>query len=194
MAEVTNLEKKQGNSPASDASVFGLIKKAVLRRVRSYLYSLGPSWFTHSAINSSNAHALFVGSSAWLYGSACTTHSPAHLCTQQQQDAAAQFRDGARTDLAEKEEAEAALLSNFLPPPLTADEIERFLSEAASSVLTSISAAQPGGGSKAVVNNQALVGKTLKAFWANVPAGSAVSLSNDDLLKRIKALLEEQGL
>lgn len=45
-------------------------------------------------------------------------------------DAAGEFRKGGRTDLAEKEEREAALLEAYLPKGLSDDEVRALVSEA----------------------------------------------------------------
>jgi uncharacterized protein len=54
---------------------------------------------------------------------------------KQRREAAQAYRDGGREDLAAKEEAELAMLQDFLPAPLTRDElvalIERAVVEAA---------------------------------------------------------------
>lgn len=108
-------------------------------------------------------------------------------------DAAEQFRAASRSDLADKEDEEVKLLNSFLPPPLTNDEVERFMAEAVSSVLTSSPGAQVGSpGAKGSVNPNALVGKSLKAFWANVPSGNAGSIPNEEVTKRLKVLIEER--
>lgn len=48
---------------------------------------------------------------------------------KQRQDSVAAFRQGARHDLADKEEAEIAVLSVYLPTRLNADEIAREVAE-----------------------------------------------------------------
>jgi hypothetical protein len=107
-----------------------------------------------------------------------------------QREAATMFREGSRLDLAEKEESEASLLVAFLPPPLTADEVERFLSEAVSSVVTSPSAQIGVSSGKGGVNTQALVGKSLRAFWANVPPGHSGTIPNEELSRKARTLIE----
>jgi uncharacterized protein len=47
-------------------------------------------------------------------------------------DAAAQFRDADRSELAEKEEAEAALIEGYLPAELDDSELQTMISEAIS--------------------------------------------------------------
>ena len=49
---------------------------------------------------------------------------------KQRDDAAAQYRDADRLDLAETEEAEAEILKTFLPPPLTDDELAALIDQA----------------------------------------------------------------
>ena len=46
-----------------------------------------------------------------------------------QTDAAAEFKKAARSDLAEKEEREAAILAAFLPPLLPAEDVDRALGQ-----------------------------------------------------------------
>ena len=49
---------------------------------------------------------------------------------KQRDDAAAQYRDANRLDLAETEEAEAEILKTFLPSPLTDDELAALIDQA----------------------------------------------------------------
>lgn len=49
---------------------------------------------------------------------------------KQRVDAARQFRDGNRPDLAEKEDAEAAILREFMPAALSDDEINALIDKA----------------------------------------------------------------
>ena len=49
---------------------------------------------------------------------------------KQRDDAAAQYRDADRLDLAETEEAEAEILKTFLPSPLTDDELAVLIDQA----------------------------------------------------------------
>lgn len=49
---------------------------------------------------------------------------------KQRVDAARQFRDGDRPDLAEKEEAEAEILREFMPAALSAEEIDALIDKA----------------------------------------------------------------
>ena len=51
---------------------------------------------------------------------------------KQSQDAASQFIDGGRKDLAAKEERNIALLQEYLPEPLLDEEIDALISEAIS--------------------------------------------------------------
>jgi uncharacterized protein YqeY len=48
---------------------------------------------------------------------------------KQGRDSAAQYRDGGRTDLVEKEEAEILVLQEYLPRQLTDDELDAFIAE-----------------------------------------------------------------
>ena len=49
---------------------------------------------------------------------------------KQRDDAASQYRDADRLDLAETEEAEAEILKTFLPSPLTDDELVALIDQA----------------------------------------------------------------
>ena len=110
-----------------------------------------------------------------------------------QQEAGIRFREASRPGLAEKEESEASLLATvtFLPPPLTADEVEWFLTEAVSLVIASY--AQTGVyGDK--TNIQMLVAKSLKAFWANVPPSHSGTIPSEELSRRARALIETNSV
>ena len=104
-----------------------------------------------------------------------------------QQEAGIRFREASRPGLAEKEESEASLLATvtFLPPPLTADEVEWFLTEAVSLVIASY-------GDK--TNIQMLAGKSLKAFWANVPPSHSGTIPSEELSRRARALIETNSV
>ena len=52
---------------------------------------------------------------------------------KRRQEAAEQMRAGKRVDLAEREEREAEILGEFLPPPLTEDDVRRLIQEAVTS-------------------------------------------------------------
>ena len=49
---------------------------------------------------------------------------------KQREEAAAQMREGGRPELAEKEEREVVLLSEYLPPPLSEDDVRALVREA----------------------------------------------------------------
>src|SRR3954471_15759458 len=49
---------------------------------------------------------------------------------KQRTESADMFRKGGRVELADKEEAERALIESYMPAPATADEIDRAISEA----------------------------------------------------------------
>ncbi len=55
---------------------------------------------------------------------------------KQRRDAADQMRDGGRPELAEKEEAEAALLVDYLPEQLTEDDVRAMIQEIVSGGVT----------------------------------------------------------
>ena len=46
---------------------------------------------------------------------------------RQREDAIVQFKKGSRLDLAEKEEKELEILKQFMPPPLSDDELEQLV-------------------------------------------------------------------
>ena len=48
---------------------------------------------------------------------------------KQGRDSASQYRDGGRTDLVDKEEAEIKVLQTYLPPPLSDAELDTFIGE-----------------------------------------------------------------
>ena len=49
---------------------------------------------------------------------------------KKRREAAAAFTDGGRSEMAAKEEAEAAVLADYLPEPLTAEEVEALVTAA----------------------------------------------------------------
>lgn len=49
---------------------------------------------------------------------------------KRRKEAASQARDGGREDRAQDEEAEAVILADYLPPPLTEDEVRALVREA----------------------------------------------------------------
>jgi uncharacterized protein YqeY len=77
---------------------------------------------------------------------------------KQRRDAIEQFTHGGRADLADKERAEIVILQRYLPPEVTADELDRAIAQA----ITDTAAAGPkdmGKVMKAVM--AALAGKTV---------------------------------
>lgn len=79
-----------------------------------------------------------------------------HTLVKQREDAAAQFRQGNRPELADKEEAEAAVLRAYLPQEAGDDEIARAVDDAVAS--TGASSARD-------------MGKVMKAALAALQAG-----------------------
>ena len=51
---------------------------------------------------------------------------------KQRRDSIEQFRSGGRPELADREQAEIAILETYLPPPMDAAELERIVGEAIS--------------------------------------------------------------
>jgi len=58
---------------------------------------------------------------------------------RQREDAIVQFKKGNRLDLAEKEEKELEILKQFMPPPLSDDELEQLVRQ----VITEVGAKGP---------------------------------------------------
>lgn len=59
---------------------------------------------------------------------------------KQRREAAEQYEEGGREDLAEKERAEEAIIDEYLPEPLSDDELDRMIEEA----IEATGAASPG--------------------------------------------------
>src|SRR5215210_842674 len=76
---------------------------------------------------------------------------------KQRRDSVEQFRAGGRDDLADKEAAEIALLEQYLPPPVSQEELERTVSETIAE-LTATSPKEMGRVMKAVLAK--LAGRT----------------------------------
>jgi len=76
---------------------------------------------------------------------------------KQRRDSVEQFRAGGRNDLADKEAAEIALLEEYLPPPVSQEELERTVSETIAE-LTATSPKEMGRVMKAVLAK--LAGRT----------------------------------
>jgi uncharacterized protein YqeY len=95
---------------------------------------------------------------------------PESISVSIQNDAAAQFRAASREDLAEKEETEATLLQQFLPPALSEADINRLLAEAIAEIRSN--APNPDSTSAALPSPQQLLGKVLKSFWSKAPQGT----------------------
>ncbi|KZT19711.1 GatB/YqeY domain-containing protein [Neolentinus lepideus HHB14362 ss-1] len=88
--------------------------------------------------------------------------------TQKRNEAAEQFSQSNRPDLAEKEKKEVELLSSFLPALLSESEIDRFLKEVMD---TEVDVGE---------NPRKAAGKIYKAFYMKVDK----SLVDPDLVKR----------
>ncbi|MBI4522084.1 MAG: GatB/YqeY domain-containing protein [Gemmatimonadetes bacterium] len=57
---------------------------------------------------------------------------------KRRKEAAEQIRAGGRLDLADKEEREAEILGEFLPPPLSDEDVRRLIQEAVSGGATNV--------------------------------------------------------
>jgi uncharacterized protein YqeY len=57
---------------------------------------------------------------------------------RQREDAIAQFKKGNRLDLAEKEEKELEILKQFMPPPLSDDELEQLVRQVIAEVMSNV--------------------------------------------------------
>jgi uncharacterized protein len=73
---------------------------------------------------------------------------------KKRQDSVEAFEKGGRTDLAEKEKAEAAILAGYLPQPLSAEEVEALVKAAIADV-GATSKAQMGAVMKAATERAA---------------------------------------
>jgi uncharacterized protein len=76
---------------------------------------------------------------------------------KQRRDSVEQFRAGGRADLADKEAAEITVLEEYLPPPVSTEELERTVNEAIAE-LNATSAKEMGRVMKAVLAK--LAGRT----------------------------------
>ncbi|MEO5895872.1 MAG: GatB/YqeY domain-containing protein [Vicinamibacterales bacterium] len=76
---------------------------------------------------------------------------------KQRRDSVEQFRAGGRPDLADKEAAEITVLEEYLPPPVSSEELERTVDEAIAE-LSATSAKEMGRVMKAVLAR--LTGRT----------------------------------
>ena len=90
---------------------------------------------------------------------------------KQRRDSIEQFRAGGREDLASKEEAELAVLEEYMPPPMDAAELERVVTQA----ITETNGASPKD-----------MGRVMKAAMAII-AGRNVD--GKALSERVKAKL-----
>ena len=88
---------------------------------------------------------------------------------KQRRDSIEQFEKGGRTDLAEKERAEIAVLQTYLPPPIGADQLERAIDEA----IRDTGASTPKD-----------IGKVMKAVTAKFGAAQVDGKVVSDLVKR----------
>ncbi|TCD64736.1 hypothetical protein EIP91_003692 [Steccherinum ochraceum] len=93
---------------------------------------------------------------------------------QRRKDAAKQYESGSRSDLASQELSEVAVLSEYLPPSLASEEVDRLLREAIAQ-----SDIQPGARDS--------LGKVFKVFYAKVDRaavdGAYVKQRAEELLK-----------
>ncbi|CAL1708232.1 unnamed protein product [Somion occarium] len=96
-------------------------------------------------------------------------------------DVASQYENASRSDLAEKERKEAAILSEFLPPQLSEEEIDCVLREVIQEQGLLKAEAKP--------NPKQALGKIFKAFYTRVDK-SAVS-STEYVTRRAEAILTD---
>ncbi|TBU22978.1 GatB/YqeY domain-containing protein [Dichomitus squalens] len=98
--------------------------------------------------------------------------------TVRRMDAASEFQKASRSDLAAKEQQEAAILEAFLPPLLPEAEIERILKEVlATHEVSKITSKGPP---------QKILGQVFKAFYGQVDKSS---VDADLVRKHAQALL-----
>ncbi len=87
---------------------------------------------------------------------------------KQRRDSIEQFRAGGREDLASKEEAELAVLEEYMPPPMDAAELERLVTQA----ITDTNAASPKD-----------MGRVMKAAMAIVAGRNVDGKALSELVK-----------
>ena len=87
---------------------------------------------------------------------------------KQRRDSIEQFRAGGREDLASKEEAELAVLEEYMPPPMDAAELERLVTQA----ITETNAASPKD-----------MGRVMKAAMAIVAGRNVDGKALSELVK-----------
>ena len=87
---------------------------------------------------------------------------------KQRRDSIEQFRAGGREDLASKEEAELAVLEEYMPPPMDAAELERVVTQA----ITETNAASPKD-----------MGRVMKAAMAMVAGRNVDGKALSELVK-----------
>ncbi|KAI1784253.1 GatB/YqeY domain-containing protein [Ganoderma leucocontextum] len=99
--------------------------------------------------------------------------------TTRRNDAATEFQNASRPDLAEKEQQEAAILSAFLPPLLPESDIDRVLNEvlATPEISDAISKGAPP---------QRALGQVFKAFYAQA---DKTTVDPDLVRRRAQAFL-----
>jgi uncharacterized protein YqeY len=88
---------------------------------------------------------------------------------KQRRDSIEQFTAGGRPDLAAKEQAEIAVLETYLPPAVSADELERAISDAVAE--TGASGAKD-------------IGKVMKAVMAALAGKTVDGKQVNDLVRR----------
>jgi uncharacterized protein len=88
---------------------------------------------------------------------------------KQRRDSVEQFEKGGRTDLAEKEHAEIAVLEAYLPPPVAAADLERAVEQA----ISETAAASPRD-----------MGKVMKAAMAHFSGAQVDGKVLSELVKR----------
>ncbi|HEX2166565.1 MAG TPA: GatB/YqeY domain-containing protein [Longimicrobiales bacterium] len=88
---------------------------------------------------------------------------------KQRRDSFEQFQAAGRTDLADKEQAEIAVLEAYLPPPLDAAELERLVDEA----VRETGASSPKD-----------MGRTMKAVMSKLAGAAVDGKAVSELVKR----------
>ena len=88
---------------------------------------------------------------------------------KQRRDSFEQFQAAGRTDLADKEQAEIAVLEAYLPPPMDAAELERLVDEA----VRETGASSPKD-----------MGKTMKAVMSKLAGAAVDGKAVSELVKR----------
>jgi uncharacterized protein YqeY len=90
---------------------------------------------------------------------------------KQRRDSVAAFRDAGRTDLADREAAEIVVLEAYLPPRLSADEVDA----AVAALITELGAAGPGDMGRVMTAAKARLGGQAEMALVSAAVKSALT-------------------